>query len=410
MASKSSIKRLKFCNFKLDSLLEITNAINSNLSVEEILNTYQQILLDDLNIGKVVVFALSNKKWKIKLQSGAKPYEFSEIIVEKDLLEHTDITTTTSTENNKLLYYDFIIPVFHDKTPIAYVLFGDVDEEKEGVSPTIKHLHFIQTLTNVIFVAIENKRLYENSLKQERMKRDMELASKMQQMLIPNTDLFPKNDKISVDSFYLPHYEVGGDYYEFQKLSDEEYFFCVADVSGKGIPAAILMSNFQASLKALLNSDISLSLLVNKLNERVVESAQGEKFITVFVGKYNVVTRKLNYINAGHNPPFLYDKDKKQLTELKDGCPGIGMLDEIPFINEGMIHIANPSKLICFTDGLTELENDQKEEIGLAELEKCMTNNFKVEQNFECLQTSLKLKKDNPALFDDITILGIDFL
>lgn len=410
MASKSSIKRLKFCNFKLDSLLEITNAINSNLSVEDILNTYQHILLEDLNIGKVVVFALTNKNWKIKLQSGAKHNEFANISVEEDLIEHKDITTTSSTENNKLSSYDFIIPVFHDKTPISYVLIGDVDEEKEGVSPTIKHLHFIQTLTNVIFVAIENKRLYENSLKQERMKRDMELASKMQKMLIPDTDLFPKNNKISVDSFYLPHFEVGGDYYEFQKLSEEEYFFCVADVSGKGIPAAILMSNFQASLKALLNAQISLSSLVKKLNERVVESAQGEKFITVFVGRYNVNTRRLSYINAGHNPPFLYDKKTKQLSELKDGCPGIGMLDEIPFINEGTIHIANSSKLICFTDGLTELENDQKEEIGLAELEKCMTNDDKVEQNFQCLQTSLNLKKGNPALFDDITILGIDFL
>ncbi len=410
MASKSSIKRLKFCNFKLDALLEITNAINANFSVEEILKTYQDILLNDLNIGKVVVYALSNKKWEIKLQSGAKENEFSKISVTEDLLEHEDITTTSSTENKRLLSYDFIIPVFHDKDPIAYVLIGDVDEEKEGVSPTIKHLRFIQTLTNVIFVAIENKRLQEDSLKQERMKKEMELASKMQQMLIPDTSLFPKNDKISVDSFYLPHYEVGGDYYEFQKLSEDEYFFCVADVSGKGISAALLMSNFQASLKAFLNTEITLPMLVKKLNERVVESAQGEKFITVFVGNYNTKTRKLHYINAGHNPPFLYDKKTKQLHELKDGCPGVGMLDEIPFINEGKMHLPNPSKLICFTDGLTELENDQKEEIGLDELEKCMRNDLKVEQNFICLQTSLNLKKGNPALFDDITILGIDFM
>jgi len=407
MATKSLIKRLKFCNFKLEALLEITNAINANLSVKEILSTYEHILLNDLNIGKVVVFAYS-KVWSIKLQSGASKTEYSNIIVEGDLLEHEDITSTSSTQNNKLYSYDFIIPVFHDKKPIAYVLIGDVDEEKEGVSPTIKHLHFIQTLTNVIFVAIENKRLYENSIQQEIMKKEMELASKMQNMLIPDTSLFPKNAKISVDSFYLPHYEVGGDYYEFQKLSEDEYFFCIADVSGKGISAALLMSNFQASLKAFLNTEITLPTLVRKLNERVVESAQGEKFITVFVGNYNTQTREFHYINAGHNPPFLYDKKTKQLHELKDGCPGVGMLDEIPFINEGFMHLPNPSKFICFTDGLTELENDQKEEIGLAELEKCMKNDLKVEQNFVCLQSSLNLKKGNPALFDDITILGLD--
>lgn len=409
MASKSSIKRLKFCNFKLEALLEITNAINGNLSVDDILKTYEHILLEDLNIGKVVVYEF-NKSWKIKFESGAKKEEYSTIIVENDLIEHEDITTTSSTENNKLLSYDFIIPVFHDKNPIAYVLIGDVDEEKEGVSPTIKHLHFIQTLTNVIFVAIENKRLYEDNLHQERMKKEMELASRMQNMLIPDTSLFPENEKISVDSFYLPHFEVGGDYYEFQKLSENEYFFCVADVSGKGISAALLMSNFQASLKAFLNTEITLPVLVEKLNKRVVESAQGEKFITVFVGNYNTETRELQYINAGHNPPFLYDKKTKKLVELKDGCPGIGMLDEIPFINEGFIQILNKSKLFCFTDGLTELENEQKEEIGLQELEKCMSNDYNVEQNFTCLQETLNLKKGNPALFDDITILGIDFL
>ena len=409
MATKSSLKRLKFCNFKLTSLLEITNAINDNLSVEKILSTYEHILLKELNIGKVVVYAFS-LKWDIVLESGTKKEEFEKIIVETDLLEHEDITTTPSTENPKLKSYDFIIPVFHDTKAIAYVLIGDVEEESEGVSPTIKHLHFIQTLTNVIFVAIENKRLYEENLQQARLKKEMELASRMQSMLVPDTSLFPKNDDLFIDSFYLPHFEVGGDYYDFVKLSDNEYFFCVADVSGKGISAAILMSNFQANLKANLKTGLKLPDLVKLLNERVIESAQGEKFITIIVAKYNSETRELRYINAGHNAPFLFDKKTKELIELKEGCPGIGMLDEIPFINEGVRIIPNPTKLICFTDGLAELENENKEEIGLVELEKCMTNQHTVDKNFICLQEVLNLVKGNPALFDDITILGIDFL
>ncbi len=409
MATNSSTKRLKFCNFKLDALLEITNAINENLSVERILETYRHILLDELKIGKVVVFA-KTFEWELILNSISEKKEPLGIDVEKDLSQHEEITSTSSTENENLSAYDFIIPVYHDVKAIAYVLIGDVDEEKEGVSPTIKHLRFIQTLTNIIFVAIENKRLYEQSLKQERIKKEMELASRMQSMLIPDTDLFPENKDLNIASFYLPHFDVGGDYFDFEKLSDTDYFFCVADVSGKGISAALLMSNFQASLKAYLTTGINLTELVRLLNNRVVINAQGEKFITFFAGKYNSETRKLQYINAGHNAPFLYDKKTKKLTELKDGCPGIGMLDEIPFINEGFVNIENSSKLICFTDGLAELENDNHEEIGLSELEKCMSNNKTVNENFECLQKTLNLKKGNPALFDDITILGIDFL
>ncbi|NPA68138.1 MAG: PP2C family protein-serine/threonine phosphatase [Chlorobi bacterium] len=411
MAKKgASVKRLKFCNFKLDALLEITNAINGNLSVEKILETYRHILLDELKIGKLAVFAKSYDQWELMLESGSGNNEHTGIDIEKDLADYEEITGTSSSENKNLLAYDFIIPVYHDIKAIAYVLIGDVDEEKEGVSPTIKHLRFIQTLTNIIFVAIENKRLYEESLKQERIKKEMELASRMQSMLIPDTDSFPENEAIKIKSFYLPHFDVGGDYFDFEKLSENEYFFCIADVSGKGISAALLMSNFQASLKAYLRTGIDLSELVRLLNSRVVDNAQGEKFITFFAGKYNAETKKLCYINAGHNPPFLYDKKTKKLAELKDGCPGIGMLDEIPFIKEGTFEISNPSKLICFTDGLAELENNKGEEIGLSELEKCMTDDKSINENFECLQHSLNLKKGNPALFDDITILGIDFL
>lgn len=409
MAINSSGKRLKFCNFKLDALLEITNAINENLSVDKILETYRHILLDELKIGKVIVFA-KTFEWELILNSRSEKNEQIGINVEKDLSEHEEITSTSSTENSNLSAYDFIIPVYHDIKAIAYVLIGDVDEEKEGVSPTIKHLRFIQTLTNIIFVAVENKRLYEESLKQERMKKEMELASRMQSMLIPDTDKFPKNNDINIASFYLPHFDVGGDYFDFEKLSDKDYFFCIADVSGKGISAALLMSNFQASLKAYLTTGIKLPELVRLLNTRVIESAQGEKFITFFAGKYNSETRKLQYINAGHNAPFLYDIKTKTIHQLKDGCPGIGMLDEIPFINEGSFYVENTSKLICFTDGLAELENENKEEIGLAELEKCISNSKSVTENFVCLQKTLNLKKGNPALFDDITILGIDLL
>jgi sigma-B regulation protein RsbU (phosphoserine phosphatase) len=409
MQSKSSPDRLKFCNFKLNSILEITTAINERMSVEGLLKTYEHILLKELNLGKVVVFAFS-KTWKVMLESGKKSEGSNTMNVEEDLLGFEDITSTSSTGNPKLKAFDFIIPVYHETKPIAYVLFGDVDEEGEGVSPTIKHLHFIQTLTNIIFVAVENKRLYDENLQQERFKKELELASRMQNMLIPDTSLFPKNNHIFVESFYLPHYEVGGDYYDFEQLSDKEYFFCVADVSGKGISAALLMSNFQASLKAFLTTGIDLPQLIRLLNYRVVDSSQGDRFITFFAGKYNAETKEFKYINAGHNPPLLFDKKTHELFELKDGCPGIGMLDDIPVIKEGFKVLPNPTKLICFTDGLSELENENKEEIGLAQLKICVSNDSRVDENLIALQSVLNLERGNPFLFDDITILGIDFL
>jgi len=408
ISSKASLLRLKFCNFKLDSLLDITQAINNNLSMEGLLLKYEQLLRNQLNIGKVLVFSY-NQKWDIFFQSGCNENDFSSINPDEDLILHTEITTTFSLENSHLSAFDVIIPVFNNDKALAFVLIGDIDEEKEGISPTIKHLHFIQTLTNIIFVAIENKRLLKENLHQERLKKELELATKMQEMLIPKSDSFPRNEFYTIEAFYLPHFEIGGDYYDFEVLANGELFFCIADVSGKGISAALLMSNFQANLKALLTSDISLTALITKLNDRVNQSANGEKFITFFAAKYNPYSRNLSYINAGHNPPILYSNQLKEIQMLQDGCIGIGMADEIPVIKEGVITIEGRSKLLCFTDGLVELEKNDEIESTQKILEKSIsTDGFIIKDVIDDLIFSLNINKTNPTIFDDITMLALE--
>ena len=139
------------------------------------------------------------------------------------------------------------------------------------MSPVLKHLNFIQTISSIILVAIENIRLFSESLQQEALKKELELAARMQKILIPDNRTLPWNSCLKVKGFYYPHYEVGGDYYDCIRLSDNETGFCIADVSGKGISAAILMSNFQASLRALFTKDIGLPELLKKLNNIVTQ-------------------------------------------------------------------------------------------------------------------------------------------
>ncbi|GAH85372.1 unnamed protein product, partial [marine sediment metagenome] len=244
---------------------------------------------------------------------------------ERDLMKYSEITFVPSGEDNILKAFDIIIPVLNNNVHLAFVLIGDIDEEGEGVSPVIKHLNFIQTISNIIIVAIENIRLFNESLRQEAIKKELELASKMQTMLIPDNRELPQNNKIFVTGFYLPHYDVGGDYYDCILLNEEEIGFCIADVSGKGISAALLMSNFQANLRALFTHEISLVSLVEKLNERVIHSAAGEKFITLFVARYNYNTKILQYINAAHNPPVLYNTVSGNISLFQTSCVGIGM-------------------------------------------------------------------------------------
>ncbi|PLX11145.1 MAG: serine/threonine protein phosphatase, partial [Marinilabiliales bacterium] len=275
--------------------------------------------------------------------------------------------------------------------------------------PTIKHLHFIQTLTNIIIVAIENKRLYKESLRQQAIKKELELASKMQNMLIPSNDSLPHDDRLHVATFYHPHLEVGGDYYDFIRLSDDEFGFCIADVSGKGISAALLVSNFQANLRALFTKDISLKKLVKTLNLRINNITEGDKFITLFIAKYSYKKNVLTYINAGHNPPLIYDAEKDQIKYLSNGCTGLGMFDEIPVIKSGTLKIHPGAKLLCYTDGLVEVENYKKVEFSTDRLEDCLKTDFHINRIIENIISELDEHKGSNSYFDDISIIGIEF-
>lgn len=406
-SNKASISRLQLTTFKLQSLLNITQAINENLTQEELLKIYENLLTKDLNIGKVLIYKFEDT-WKCILRSGEVGESYMSIDVKRDLMPIQDISFITSSPNKSLNAFDIVIPVVNKNTPVAYVIIGDI-EEGEGVSPIIKHLNFIQTLTNIIVVAIENMRLFKESLRQEAIKKELELASKMQNMLIPNSSILPKNDKIYMTAYYLPHLEVGGDYYDYIQLNKNEFGFCISDVSGKGMSAALLMSNFQANLRALFTHDISLDALIEKLNEKVMFSANGEKFITLFVGKFNYKTRELQYINAGHNQPIMYAKKSREMIFLSKGCVGIGMLDDIPMIRKGSITIEEPTKLLCYTDGLTELIDGKKISFGTKEIEACLANQHNIEENIQAIIKKQGIYEGSANIFDDISILGIEF-
>jgi phosphoserine phosphatase RsbU/P len=406
LSDKASINRLQLTTFKLQSLLNITLAINENLSQDELLNLYEKLLTSDLNIGKVLIYKLE-QTWQCILRSGSVGDSYANIDVETDLIPIQDISFITSSPNKSLDAFDIVIPVINKGNPIAYVIIGDI-EEGEGVSPIIKHLNFIQTLTNIIVVAIENTRLFKESLRQAAIKKELELASKMQNMLIPNSSILPKNNKIFMTAFYLPHFDVGGDYYDYIPLNRNEFGFCIADVSGKGMSAALLMSNFQANLRALFTHDISLDALIEKLNERVMHAANGEKFITLFVGKFNYKTLELQYINAGHNQPMLYQKSRKELTFLNKGCVGIGMLDEIPIIRKGSLTLEEPTKILCYTDGLVELIDGKQISFGTKEIEDCIMNNNNIEENIREIIKKQNICSSSAAIFDDISMLGIE--
>lgn len=350
---------------KLSSLLEITNVINANESVEQLMRIYEFILREQLGFGK---FVLVNKEktWDVLLKIGHKGKVRADEII-TDLVRFEEITMVESSHNETLNNFDVVVPVHHKGKALAYLLIGDIKDEHLKLNDSLSNLDFLQTLTNIIVVAIENKRLAKESLKQERLKKELEVASEMQKLLFPS-DL-PSNRQMDISAKYQTRHEVGGDYYDFFQVSENEYIICIADVSGKGISAAMLMANFQATLRTLFNYQrFDLEFLMGELNKKVIKSTKGEKFITFFIAEYNAQTRELSYINAGHNHPFI--TNGKKIDFLSKGCIGLGMMDELPFIEREKVTLPKNTTLVLYTDGVVELENEEGEAFETERLER----------------------------------------
>ncbi len=344
--------KLHLKQLQVNSLLNITQAINDNVSAEGLYKMYNSFLSWEMEIKKMALYVKEEKNWicasSIGIEEELKQMDISDILQKYNRLKNLE----DEKEHSLVKEFDIIIPVLHKETPIAYTFIGGFDENDDMYNK----VQFITTITNVIAVAIENKRLFKQQLEQERLRREMELASEMQKMLIPNS--LPSEDCFELSSIYKPHLGVGGDFFDFVEFDDNKFAFCIADIAGKGLAAALLMANFQANFRALINKRTSLTEFVKELNQSVLRITNGDRFLTFFVAEFDKSTYELRYISAGHNPPILVMNGETQL--LKKGSTILGSFKELPEVEEGHIQINGEALILTFTDGLTDIQNEKE--------------------------------------------------
>ena len=403
---KNLENQIKVKDFKLNSLLEITTAINSNYGVDQLIRIYAFILKEQLGFQRFILFN-EQEDWNCLLKVGFKG-KVKDIDVKRDLSRFKEITVIESSQSKLLAEFDVIIPVYHKEKALAYLLLSGIKNTETDTTENKADRSFVQTLTNIIVVAIENKRMAKQSIVQERIKKELEVASEMQKLLFPS-DL-PSNRRMDISAKYTPRHEVGGDYYDFIPLGDDEYIICIADVSGKGIGAAMLMANFQATIRTLFNYQrFEMEFLMEELNKKVMKSAKGEKFITFFIAHYNATSRELKYVNAGHNHPFITNGRKIEM--LSEGCIGLGMLDELPFIHIGKKILKPNTTIVLYTDGIVELENDKEEYFGIEKLVKLVHSYYplKMEDMNNLIFSKLDEWRGDLNLVDDTAIFSCRF-
>ncbi len=390
-------KELNLKELQIKSLLTITQAINDNVAAEGLFNMYRSFLSWEMGIDKMILFIRDENEWSGASNINVSPDNEEELI---ELVKPFKRLHTIKTDDDKRLKeFDIVIPVSHKKYPIAYALIGGL-KDKEDI---YNRIQFITTITNIIAVAIENKRLFKHQIRQERFKKELELAQDFQKMLIPEN--IPKGEKFEIKTIYRPHYNVGGDYIDFIKFDEHKFALVIADISGKGVAAALLMANFQAMLQSLIFQYRDLETFVFALNQAVFRITKSDKFITFFICEINTDKKQLKYINAGHYPP-LFLKDG-ELFELKSGSTVIGAFEKLPFINEEIMTWSNEAMIMCFTDGLPELQNGGGDFFGAERIHSLMFKNAHLSANDfnEKLIEDIEKFRGNEEYLDDIAVL-----
>jgi serine phosphatase RsbU (regulator of sigma subunit) len=249
---------------------------------------------------------------------------------------------------------------FEGRTIGVFNLESDlVDAYHEG------HLELLTAFAAQAAVAVERARTTQDLLERRRLEKELAIAREIQRSFLPQSA--PRIAGFDLAGTTLTHDEVGGDYFDFIRISDTRLGVAIADVSGKGIPAALLMAGFRMSLLAEIRNEFAIRAVMRKANTLLHESTERDKFVTAFYGVLDHRNRVLIFSNAGHNPPILVRADDS-VEHLIDGGVALGVLPEAHY-EERPLALRDGDVLVLYTDGVSEAETSDNHLFGTGRLE-----------------------------------------
>lgn len=258
-----------------------------------------------------------------------------------------------------------LAPIVADGRPLGVLVVADKENRAGGVDDfTAGDERILSLFGNQAAIALENARLHREAVEKERMDREVELAASIQKTILPVS--LPDVPGLRLAGGNRPTRQVGGDYYDVFPLPDGRTAFCVADVAGKGVPAALLVSTVHACLRILLDTGVAdLPGFVARVHRHLLGFSSTRKFVTLFFAVYDPLRWEVRYVNAGHNPGVLFAKG--EATLLPSGGPPIGILPDAVF-RESVVSLVPGDTLVLYSDGITEAVNGLDEEFGMDRL------------------------------------------
>ncbi|WNJ20148.1 PP2C family protein-serine/threonine phosphatase [Pontibacter sp. G13] len=397
------MKLLQLKRLEAESLLDVLRSINlQDLKVSQMCMIARNVMLAQLGVKKILFFYEWKGNWELGIDIGfpnASEGLLDEVRAVKELHKVGNGQTLL-----QQIGAEYVMPLKLKEDETAYFVIAEfADSEMEAQNDLI----FIETLGNVLAVAIRNQALFEEKLEQEVIKRDLEVASTIQQQLLISD--FQRFREIDVFGFNEPHRGVGGDFYDIVKRGKGTTFICIADVAGKGISAALLMSNLQANLRTLCTLWEEPKDIVRELNKILFQITGGEKFVTLFLARIDSSKYSLTYTNAGHNHPLLVSE--KGLEELQVGSPILGVFESLE-IDQATVPFQKGDLLFLYTDGLLEQANASDEMYGEDRIESMVGKSWQqsAKELYHTMIEDLEAFRGSAPSADDITIMCVKFL
>lgn len=293
------------------------------------------------------------------------------------------------------------VPLSVSETEIFGLIYADSPTYETTF--TEEHLNILTTLASVASIRVENARLLEERFERERMEHELQLATEIQQRFQPSA--MPTVEGYEFQGISFSCYEIGGDYYDFIPRHDGKMFIALGDVSGKGTAAALLMSSLHAAIHAQAAAKSTLAETVTAVNQYLAENTPANRFVTLFIAELDPATGILHYINAGHNPPLLVQRDG-QVKQLASGGFPLGILPMAQY-DVGEIKLEESETLLVYSDGVSEANNLRGEEFGMARLEEVVKKNMKSSASSlrDKVESALSAFTQTAPANDDITLV-----
>ena len=265
------------------------------------------------------------------------------------------------------------------------------------------HLNILTTLASVASIRVENARLIEEKFERERMERELELATEIQQRFQPSSP--PVMDGYEFQGISFSCYEIGGDYYDFIPRNDGKMYIALGDVSGKGTAAALLMSSLHAAIHAQVAATSSLAEAIKSVNQYMAENTPANRFVTLFIAELCPADGTLNYINAGHNPPLIARIDGT-VEQLASGGFPLGIIPMAEF-ELGQTVLQKGESVVIYSDGVSEANNLKGDEFGMERLIEVVKQNRSRSASGmrDKVESALSVFTETAPANDDITLV-----